>query len=115
MEKTNQYSYSHQGYAVKWRIVNELGLIFTCVYREILQITHIEQLLELIDSQFVKEMLPKLDMEGGVYQSLPAPFDDKFGQILRHWDKNIVNKKIQKMRTFDQSSKNKKKSGIIKD
>ena len=78
MEKTNQSSYSQGGSAVKWRFVNELGLIFTCVYREILQITHIDQLLELINQQFEKEMLPRLITDGGIYQNLPLQFDDKF-------------------------------------
>ena len=71
------------------------------VYKEILKIAFIEELLDFVKQEFISKFLDSLDQQGGVYFSLPTDFDTHFSLILKKWDERNEQKKVTKMRTFD--------------
>jgi hypothetical protein len=108
-EKTAKNQYTYKGSIIKWKIANELNLIFTVVYKEVLHLSFVEELLDLIKIEFTKKVVPNLELENGLYQSLPTYFDKNFKQVQAKWEmKTQEMKGPKKMRTFDQSKKAKK-------
>jgi signal recognition particle receptor subunit alpha len=108
-EKTAKNQYTFKGSIIKWKIANELNLIFTVVYKEVLHLSFVEELLDLIKIEFTKKVVPNLELENGLYQSLPTYFDKNFKQVQAKWEmKTQEMKGPKKMRTFDQSKKAKK-------
>lgn len=114
-EKTAKNQYTCKGSIIKWKIANELNLIFTVVYKEVLHLSFVEDLLDMIKIEFTKKVVPNLDLDNGLYLSLPTYFDKNFKQIQAKWEmKTQEMKSPKKMRTFDQSKKA-KKGGITPD
>ena len=57
--------FTHQELTMKWQLNQSVNLVFLVVYKEILQLTFVEQLLELMSKAFVGAVLPTLTLEGG--------------------------------------------------
>ena len=74
-EKSTKSSHIHNSYTIKWKFANDLGLVFAVVYRDILQIARVEDLLSLMFKEFVKVM-PECD--DGIYRGLPVDFNKQF-------------------------------------
>lgn len=108
-EKTAKNYYISKGSIVKWNIANELGIVFTVVYKEVLHLTMVEDLLDMIKTEFVKKVVPNLDLDNGLYTSLPTYFDKNFQQIQLKWEaKAQEQKNPKKMRTFNETKKAKR-------
>ena len=59
-EKTNQDFYTYKDYTIKWIYAQRLGLVFAVVYKTVLQISRVDDLLSLIQGDFMKKVMPKL-------------------------------------------------------
>lgn len=77
-EKTSQSQFAHSEYVLKWKVQNDLNLVFAVVYKEILQLAFVEELLDLMRYEFVTKVYPALTKEGVVFLELPTQFDGHF-------------------------------------
>lgn len=110
-EKTAKDQFIHKGSVVKWRVANELNIVFTVVYKEILHLAQVDELLEMIKTTFIKKVVPNLDLDNGLYITLPTYFDKYFKNVQQKWELMAnENKSPKKMRTFNDSKKAKKGS-----
>ena len=109
VEKTGQAQYNFAEYVLKWKVQNDLKLVFAIIYKEILQLAFVEELLDLIRFEFVTKIYPQLMREGDVYMTLPNNFDQHFQVLWQRWE--LKSKEMdgpKKMKTFDQTKKAKK-------
>ena len=74
-EKTAQHQFNFAEYVLKWKVQNDLKLVFAIIYKEILQLTLVEDLLDMIRFEFVTKIYPQILREGQVYMTLPTQFD----------------------------------------
>mmetsp|Transcript_25080 Transcript_25080/g.28829 ORF Transcript_25080/g.28829 Transcript_25080/m.28829 type:complete len:333 (+) Transcript_25080:15-1013(+) len=108
-EKTAKNQFIFKDNIIKWKIANDLNLVFTVVYKEVLHLTHIDELLEMISTEFIKKIVPNLEVDNGLYMTLPTYFDKHFMQIQLKWEAKTQDlKSPKKMRTFNESKKAKK-------
>ena len=52
-EKTAKTHFNVQDCVLKWRVQNDLQLVFAIIYKEILQLAFVEELLEMMRYEFV--------------------------------------------------------------
>ena len=71
---------------LKWKIQNDLKLVFTIIYKEILQLAFIDELLDMIRYEFVTKIYPQIKKQGDVYMDLPTNFDSHFANIWQRWE-----------------------------
>jgi len=115
-EKSAKSQFITKGNIIKWKVANELNIIFTVVYKEVLHLSFVDDLLDLIKNEFIRNIYPTLDLDHGLYQTLPNYFDKNFKQIQAKWEtKTQEMKSRKKMRTFNESKKNKKPKKIAKE
>jgi hypothetical protein len=74
-EKTAKTHYNYQDCVLKWRVQNDLNLVFAIIYKEILQLAFVDELLDMIRYEFVTKIHPSIPKQGDVYVSLPSLFD----------------------------------------
>ena len=71
-EKTiNKNTYSYQDNILRWKMQSDLKIVFAIVYKEILQLTMIDDLLEMVKYDFQHKVWPKLEITGDVVHTLP--------------------------------------------
>ncbi len=63
-------TFTYQDYALRWKVNHELKLIFAVVYKEILQLAFVEELIQMIKLEFVNKVMPKFEKKGDVFISL---------------------------------------------
>jgi signal recognition particle receptor subunit alpha len=64
-------SYGVQDNILRWKMHSELKIVFAIVYKEILQLTMIDEFLDMIKYDFINKVWPKLLIEGDVIKTLP--------------------------------------------
>lgn len=78
-EKTiHKNSYSMQDSVLRWKMHNDLKIVFAIVYKEILQLTMIDEFLEMLEYDFKDKVFPKLKMVGGAVLTLPPQYEKRF-------------------------------------
>lgn len=77
-EKTAQSQYNYQDIVLKWKIQNDFKLVFAIMYKEILQLSFIDEFLELLRYEFINKVYPSLIKKGNVFMTLPSNFDGHF-------------------------------------
>lgn len=63
-EKTAMHQYNYQDFVLKWKVQNDLKLVFAIVYKEILQLGFVDELLEMIRYEFVNKIYPSISKQG---------------------------------------------------
>lgn len=116
----NKTSQAYQDSVLRWKVHPDVKIVFAIVYKEILQLTMIDEFLEMLKFDFEQKVWPKLRISAGVVQTLPSNYDQRFEQIMQAWEQKKHSQtemtksgqntttNIHKMRTFDQSVKSKK-------
>jgi hypothetical protein len=102
-KKTQDYYIPVKGNGIilRWRIVNESGLIFVVAYQQSFNILYTDKLLDLILRDFKENQIPKLNHLKNVYFELPN-YSKDFTILLRKWEKfceNELENKNQKPKT----------------
>lgn len=113
-EKTGLTQYTVKDYIVKFKIANDLKLVFAAVYNKIIHLTMVDELVDMIQADFRKKMLPELDLEDGLVTFIPTSFDDTFDKVYTKWDiicKEAKNATKPKSLAQSLAEKNKKKRG----
>jgi hypothetical protein len=68
-------SYSYNDNVLRWKVMPDVKIVFAIVYKEILQLTLIDDFLEMLRFDFENKVLPKISIKGGVVQTLPNGYD----------------------------------------
>ena len=79
-----QTSYSFQDNVLRWKIMmeSEFKIVFAIVYKQILHLTMIDDLLEKLMYDFQIKVWPKVVKQQGVIMTLPQHYDQRFSDIL---------------------------------
>lgn len=59
-EKTAKAHYTYQDYVLKWKVQNDVKLVFAIIYKEILQLAFVEELIDMVRYEFVTKVHPAL-------------------------------------------------------
>ena len=81
-------SYSFGDNILRWKTQPDLKIVFSIVYKEILQLTMIDDLLDMVKYDFTNKVWPKLQIKGNVVYTLPPQYDQRFQAIMMEWEKN---------------------------
>ena len=78
------------------------------VYKELLQLTYVEELLELVKLDFVGKVFPQLERKDDLYLTLPSNYDQRFMVLWKKWETETKKQAgAKKMKTFAETSKGK--------
>ena len=113
----NRNSYSFQDNVLRWKMQSDLKIVFAIVYKEILQLTMIDDFLERLQYDFMEKVWPRVEIKGDVIIT-PLPlqgYGKRFDDIMLIWEqnkqmqtKNQTSGGPKKMKTFQESNKSKK-------
>ena len=99
-KKTHDYYIPVKGNGVilRWRIVNESGLIFVVAYQQTFNVLYTDKLLDLVMKDFITNQLPLLKHSNNIFYSLPEikGYNETFKSLLIKWEnycKNVVENK----------------------
>jgi len=93
-------------FVLKWKVQNDLKLVFAVIYKEILQLAFVEELLDMVRFEFVTKVFPQVARLGEVYLTLPTQFDQHFAVLLKRWEQKARELEGPKqMKRFDQTKK----------
>ncbi|KAJ3104195.1 hypothetical protein HDU97_009450 [Phlyctochytrium planicorne] len=102
-ERAGLEHYDKDFFRVQWAFANDLGLIFVVVYQKILQLTYIEELLELMKKSFVDMFVDTIKDTSALHT---YDFDDAFDIILSTLESKAASeKKMRAPRKFQDSKK----------
>jgi signal recognition particle receptor subunit alpha len=90
-EKRTVESFKQNDTILKWKILNELGLIFLVAYKEAYNLLYVDQLLELCTKEFTAKSIQEVKKIGDVYIDCPN-FSEPFNLIMKKWQ-NYCNEK----------------------
>ena len=111
-EKRNQDLYMPQngnGLILRWKILNEKGLIFVVAYQQTYGVLYSDVLLEKVLKDFKENQINKLKHSNNVYFNLPQnDYNNNFMNILKNWE-NFCNKKIENNENNNNNNENKQK------
>eukprot|EP01017_Pseudomicrothorax_dubius_P031412 TRINITY_DN4006_c0_g1_i1.p1 TRINITY_DN4006_c0_g1~~TRINITY_DN4006_c0_g1_i1.p1 ORF type:complete len:580 (+),score=194.09 TRINITY_DN4006_c0_g1_i1:106-1845(+) len=106
--KTSEASYFIDPYKVKWLVSSELKLIFVIAYQEIFHLAMVDELLDMMRASYVKHIIPKLEIKGGLVFAAPK-FDEIFVEsVLVKWENLQTKTNANKtMRSFQETDRGK--------
>ena len=114
------------GLILRWRIINESGLIFVVAYQQSFNILYTDKLFDLVMKDFVNNQLPNLNHSDYIFYTLPdqKEYNKTFLTLLKKWEnycnnevdnksKNSNNNVYQKANTVTPGNNTNLKSNII--
>ena len=114
------------GLILRWRIVNESGLIFVVAYQQSFNVLYTDKLFEYVMKDFINNQLPNLNHSDYIFYTLPdqKEYNKTFINLLKKWEnycnnevdnksKNSNNNKYQKSNTVTPDNNTYLKSNII--
>ena len=86
---SRQTSYNFQDNVLRWKIMmeSEFKIVFAIVYKQILHLTMIDDLLEKLIYDFQNRVWPKVVKQQGIIMTLPQQYEQRFSQIMIQWEK----------------------------
>lgn len=111
-KKTQDYYIPVKGNGIilRWRIINESGIIFVVAYQQSFNVLYTDKLLDLVMKDFITNQLPLLNHTNNIFYTLPekAEYNKIFLSLLNKWEnycKNEVeNKKSNQNNIYQKSS-----------
>jgi len=113
--RNTRKSFNYQDSLLKWQINQDVKLVFTVVYKEILQLAFVEEFLDLLAKAFIGGVYEKHGLAGCDDVFLKLGGTDFFSQhyeiVYSKWDAIVdaQRRAPTKMRTFAQTNRGKKK------
>ena len=89
-EKRTQEFYTVNGSVMRWRILNEVGLIFLVAYQEMFNVLYTDKLLEMVVDDFIGNHKSKIKKIGSVLIE-KSNFNESFLKIHKKWEKYCEN------------------------
>ena len=111
-KKTQDYYIPVKGNGIilRWRIINETGIIFVVAYQQSFNVLYTDKLLDIVMKDFITNQLPLLNHTNNIFYTLPekAEYNKIFLSLLNKWEnfcKNEVeNKKGNQNNIYQKSS-----------
>lgn len=91
-EKRNQEYYIQSGNVIRWKVVNDSGLIFVVSYQETYSILYVDRLIDLVVKDFLNNYQGKLKKIGNVYTDKPD-YNGTFMKLLKIWEQYCQDKR----------------------
>lgn len=85
-QKRNQDFHNVGGTIMRWKIVNESGLIFLVAYQESFGVLYVDQLIEFVSKDFQNSFYKNIKKVGKLYLDT-VDYSDSFFDILKKWEK----------------------------
>ncbi len=85
-QKRNQDYHNVNGTILRWKVVNESGLIFLVAYQEDYGVLYVDQLLDLVSKDFLNNFNKNLKKNGKLYLER-ANYLEAFMDVLKKWEK----------------------------
>lgn len=85
-EKRTQEFLNINGTILRWKVINEQGLIFAVGYNQSFNLLYTDYLLDLVAKDFTVNQLPSITKKGKVYLENPK-YNERFLEILKRWEK----------------------------
>ena len=108
------------GIILRWRILNESGLIFVVAYQQSFNVLYTDKLLDLIMKDFITNQLPSLKFTGNIFYTLPETkeYNKTFISLLNKWENyckfEVENKKGNQNGNFKSNTVTPGKDSSIK-
>ena len=113
-KKTQDYYIPAKGNGIilRWRIVNESGLIFVVAYQQSFNVLYTDKLLDRVMKDFISNQLPSLNYTGNIFYSLPdnKEYNKTFIKHLENWEKYCKNEVENKNNTINNNIYQKSKT-----
>jgi signal recognition particle receptor subunit alpha len=109
-EKRTQEFYVINGVVMRWRIINDSGLIFVLAYQEAYNVLYTDKLLEIVVQDFTANKKESLRKIGKVYFDNPD-YNDTFFKLLTKWEK-YCQEEIKNNRNSSNNYKKQKTSDV---
>ena len=111
-KKTQDYYIPVKGNGIilRWRIINESGIIFVVAYQQSFNVLYTDKLLDIVMKDFITNQLPLLNHTNNIFYTLPekGEYNKIFLSLLNKWEnycKNEVeNKKGNQNNIYQKSS-----------
>ena len=110
-KKTQDYyiPVNRNGIILRWRIINESGIILVVAYQQSFNVLYTDKLLDLVMKDFITNQLPLLNHSNNIFYTLPekAEYNKTFLSLLNKWEnfcKNEVENKNGNQNNFYQKS-----------
>jgi signal recognition particle receptor subunit alpha len=84
-EKRTQEIFVEKATVLRWRVVNEAGLIFVVAYQECYNVLYSDKLLELVAQDFQNNEIGKINKKGKLYLE-NVNYTDSFMKVLQKWE-----------------------------
>ncbi len=98
-KKTQDYYIPVKGNGIilRWRIINESGLIFVVAYQQSFNVLYTDKLLDLVMNDFMNNQLPLLKYSNNIFHTLPdsTEYNKNFITILNRWE-DLCNNEVEK-------------------
>ena len=85
-EKRNQEFYAFNGSIMRWRIMNDAGIVYVVCYQESYNVLYVDQLLDVVVKDFTENYINNIKKLGKLYLDRPD-YNDSFIQLLKKWEK----------------------------
>lgn len=85
-QKRNQDYHNVNGTIMRWKVVNESGLIFLVAYQEAYGVLYVDQLLDFVTKDFLNSFNKNLKKNGKLYLET-AGYSESFMELLKKWEK----------------------------
>ena len=91
-EKRTVDSYKQNDTILKWKILNDINIIFLVAYKEAYNLLYVDQLLDLASKDFSLKTFPNLKSIGEVYTDCPN-YSENFVVLLKKWQQFCTEKR----------------------
>lgn len=85
-QKRNQDFHNVNGTIIRWKVINESGLIFLVAYQESYGVLYVDQLLEIVSKDFLNTLNHGLKKIGKLYLQT-INYSEAFMELLRKWER----------------------------
>ena len=107
-KKTQDYYIPVKGNGIilRWRIINESGLIFVVAYQQSFNVLYTDKLLDMVMKDFINNQLPLLKYSNNIFYKLPneTEYNKNFINILNSWEQ-FCNSKVENKNNVLKKSK----------
>ena len=107
-KKTQDYYIPVKGNGIilRWRIINESGLIFVVAYQQSFNVLYTDKLLDMVMKDFINNQLPLLKYSNNIFYTLPneTEYNKNFINILNSWEQ-FCNSKVENKNNVLKKSK----------
>jgi signal recognition particle receptor subunit alpha len=109
-EKRTQEFHTVTGSVMRWRTINEVGLIFLVAYQEMFNVLYTDKLLDMVVEDFINDQKSQLKKIGNAFAE-KSNYNESFLKIHKKWEKYCENELNSNNKNTPKDFKKKSKGG----